>query len=55
MSFVLREWEFESGAAACFATVLFLWQEVAHQRFSYCGNSHIFVHCFDPAPWSQWQ
>ena len=55
--FVLRECEFdfESCDADSFAKELFLWQEVAHQRFSYCGNSHIFVHCFAPAPCSQWQ
>jgi len=32
--------------ADSFAKEIFLWQEVAHQRFSIGGNSHIFVHCF---------
>jgi len=53
--FVLREPELEAGATASFAIALFLWQELAHQRFSYCGNSHIFVHFFPPFICSQWQ
>jgi hypothetical protein len=53
--FVFRECEFECRGAAAFAEGLFLWQEVAHQRFSYCGRSHIFVHRLAPASCSQWQ
>jgi len=34
---------------------LFLWQETAHQRFWYCGSSHIFVQCFKPDSYAQWQ
>ncbi len=52
---VLRECEFESREADSFVKEPLLWQEVAHHRFSYCGNSHIFAHCFAPAPCSQWQ
>jgi hypothetical protein len=33
----------------------FLAQEMAHHRFWYCGNSHIFVQCFIPVSWAQWQ
>ena len=35
---------FRTRGATSFTAKLFLWQEVAHQRFSYCGRSHIFVH-----------
>ena len=44
--FVLRESELEDGAFGAAGATLFLWHEVAHHRFSYLGNSHIFVHCF---------
>jgi hypothetical protein len=54
MRFVLREFDFESGNPSCFVMDIFLWQEVAHQRFSYCGSSHIFVHRL-PVSCSQWQ
>jgi hypothetical protein len=33
----------------------FLWQEMAHQRLWYCGSSHIFVQCFTPVSYAQWQ
>ena len=33
----------------------FLVQEIAHQRFWYCGSSHIFVQCFIPDSYAQWQ
>jgi len=46
---------FESGDTASFADGFFLWQELAHQRFSYRGNSHILVHCLPPFICSQWQ
>ena len=51
---VLRDPEFEAGELEAPAAALFLWQEFAHQRFSYCGSSHIFVHCL-PASGLQWQ
>ena len=35
--------------------LFFLLQEVAHQRFWYCGSSHIFVQCFIPLSYGQWQ
>lgn len=53
--FVLRDPELEAGADAFGPMALFLWQELAHQRFSYCGSSHILVHCFPPFICSQWQ
>jgi len=33
----------------------FFVQEMAHERFWYCGSSHIFVQCLIPLSYAQWQ
>jgi len=55
LRFVFFDPEFEAGEVDSLAIEFFLWQEMAHQRFSYCGSSHIFVQCFTPVSYAQWQ
>lgn len=53
--FVFLEPGFERGADDSLEVEFFLWQEIAHQRFWYRGSSHIFVQCFMPLSYAQWQ
>ena len=46
--FVFFDPGFKAGEDDPLAVEPFLWQEIAHQRFWYCGSSHIFVQCFIP-------
>ncbi len=55
MRFVFLDPGLEAGEDDSLAVEFFLWQEIAHQRFWYCGNSHIFVQCFKPLSYAQWQ
>jgi hypothetical protein len=53
--FVFLDPGFEAGEDDSFTVEFFLWQEIAHQRFWYCGSSHIFVQCFMPLSYAQRQ
>jgi hypothetical protein len=55
MRFVFLDPEFGAGEDDSLAVEFLLWQEIAHQRFWNCGNSHIFVQCFIPVSYTQWQ
>lgn len=55
LRFVFLEPGFEDGEDDSLAVEFFLWQEIAHQRFWNCGSSHIFVQCFIPVSYAQWQ
>jgi len=55
MRFVFLDPEFEAGREDSLEVGFFFWQEIAHQRFRYCGSSHIFVQCFVPVSYAQWQ
>ena len=55
LRFVFLDPGFEAGEDDSLAVEFFLWQEIAHQRFSNCGSSHIFVQCFIPDSYAQWQ
>jgi len=55
MRFVFLDPGLEAGEDDSLAVEFFLWQEIAHQRFWNCGNSHIFVQCFNPVSYAQWQ
>jgi hypothetical protein len=55
LRFVFLDPGLVTGEAGPFAVEFFLRQEIAHQRFWNCGNSHIFVQCFTPVSYAQWQ
>jgi hypothetical protein len=55
LRFVFLDPGFDDGEDDSLAVEFFLWQEIAHQRFWNCGSSHIFVQCFIPVSYAQWQ
>lgn len=55
LRFVFLDPEFDAGEENSLAVEFFLWQEMAHQRLSYCGSSHILVQCLKPVSYVQWQ
>jgi hypothetical protein len=44
-----------AGGEDSLAVEFFFLQDVAHQRFWNCGNSHILVQCVVPVSYEQWQ